>query len=250
MYISYIYYTEQVDAQGNSRSTCHEYAPLHDWLVHFPLTGIDTHGCPVYGTAEPGWEASAWAWPPAPFNETLKGPVRNISGHMVSTPNQLSLLYCNCNAWTFTGDLSLRLLQERPMSGLADCPLDDPRAGGCFGRLEYQSESDQMWVVDFTNDRPSAGRDHENIGEDAGSRVCRFDGFQASGPHRPPPPALCFDLPVWSNASGHADPMANITHDFAVAGDCVFVAIMGDGLDLPVCLTSTFSLASHLLIQI
>lgn len=119
------------------------------------------------------------------------------------------------------------------MSGLADCPLDDPRAGGCFGRLEYQLETDQMWVVDFTNEHPSAGRDHENIGEDAGSRVCRFDDFQAAGPHRPPSPALCFDLPVWSNASGHADPMANITHDFAVAGDCVFVAIMADGLDLP-----------------
>ena len=77
--------TTEVDTHGNSHSSCHEYAPLHDWLIHFPLTGIDTHGCPVYGTAEPGWEASAWVWPPAPFNETLKGPIRNISGHLVRT---------------------------------------------------------------------------------------------------------------------------------------------------------------------
>jgi len=126
------------------------------------------------------------------------------------------------------------------MSGLADCPLGDPRAGGCFGRLEYQDESDQMWVVDFTNESPQGARDHgENIGQEAGSRVCRFDGFQQAGPHKPPSPALCFDLPVWSNATGHADPMANITHDFAVAGDCVFVAIMGGGLDLPETLVKT-----------
>ena len=182
-------------------STCLERAPLKQYLINFPMTGMNEHGCPVYGTAKAGWWATdlVWEWPPAPFNETIMGPAKEFppgSGKYIRT-------------------------------GM--CHQDDLRSAWCQGRLQYVSATDTMFVSDFTN----AEADSHNwpIGESAGSKVCRFDHFKASGPKAVPKPSMCYDLPYWHNTSGAAPVAANLTHSLDVTGHCVFVVLMSGGVD-------------------
>ena len=187
-------------------STCHETAPVKQWLAHFPVTGINKAGCPVYDSAQAGWWDRSWQWPPPPFNETIMGPLRNLP--------------VNSSKWVRTGL----------------CNYDDPRSGYCSGRLQYISEVDTMWVAGFTNDRPNVAP-YQNIGEPAGSRLCKYEGFKKSGFKAVPSPSLCFDLPVWINRTNSSlappnDPNGNLTHSLNVLGDCVFVALLGDGIKL------------------
>ena len=148
-------------------STCLEPVPVKQYLVHFPMTGMSEHGCPMYATAKAGWWSTdqAWEWPPAPFNETLMGPAKEFppgSGKYIHT-------------------------------GM--CHPDDARSGWCQGRLQYESATDTMFVSDFTNAEPDT---HDwPIGESAGSTVCRFDRFRALGPKSVPRPTMCYDLPYW-----------------------------------------------------
>ena len=63
--------------------------------------------------------------------------------------------------------------------------------------------------------------------------VCRYDHFESSVKSTGvvPKASLCFDLPYWRNTTDFlgkpASVMANFTHSLSVAGNCVFIGMLG-----------------------